>query len=316
VNGLRAGSWLGDAAEAFDALGLTSHDEARKIASMLGLEFAERPEIPAQPDVEPSAFIDAAEPTSPASTTVTESGITRLRNLSVLALPPLEPVGSQPPDEASTEQQAPVLSEDSRSETLPSLPFRPLLRSRTAASVVTTAIRTWGPGSRIDERRTVAELARGRAIREFPRRPRLSVYRGVQVLVDLAEAMDPYGRDQQHVVDLVQRVVGREITMVGSFENCPSRGVWMLPRAAAVRGRPVLVLTDLGLGGPQVQPARASVDEWRRYARGLARAGSSVIALVPYPVDEARRVVGRRIATVPWDRASVSTVQQARRSAS
>jgi hypothetical protein len=141
------------------------------------------------------------------------------------------------------------------------------------------------------------------------------VYRGVQVLVDLAEAMDPYGRDQQHVIDLVQRVVGLESTTVGSFENCPSRGVWMLPRSAAV-GRPVLVLTDLGLGGPQVQPMRATVGEWRRYARGVARAGSSVIALVPYPMDRARRAVSRSIAVIPWDRPSVSMVQQARRRAS
>jgi hypothetical protein len=214
------------------------------------------------------------------------------------------------------EPDAPVLAEENPDVTPPPLPFRPLLRPRTAAGVVAAAVRTWGPGSRIDERRTVAELARGRPIRKFPRRPLLSVYRGVQVLVDQGEAMEPYGRDQLHVVDVISRVVGPEATTVGSFENCPSRGVWMLPRVGVVPGRPVVVLTDLGLGGPQVQPVRASATEWCRYAVGLARAGSPVIAFVPYSVDRAYRMVSRRIAVVLWDRASISAAQRARRRAS
>ena len=116
--------------------------------------------------------------------------------------------------------------------------------------------------------------------------------------------------------NLVGRVVGQEATAVGNFENCPSRGTWMFRQTAGVRGRPVLVLTDLGLGGPQVQPMRASAAEWCRYAVGVARAESPVIALVPYSVDPAHRMVSRRIAVVPWDRASVSTAQRARRRAS
>jgi len=281
---------------------------------MLGLELAE-------PEAAPSPLPRAVEPTpdeptGPASATATGPRATRLRNLAPLALPPLEPDSTQPLPEPGPESGAPALPEENDDEPPPALPFRPLLPPRTAASVVAAAVRTWGPGSRIDERRTVDKLARGHPIREFPRRPRLSLNRGVQVLVDLGDALDPYGRDQQYVVDLVQRTVGPEATTVGSFENCPSRGVWMLPRPATLRGRPVLVLTDLGLGGPLVQPARASVAEWCRYARARARAGSPVIALVPYPLDRAYRAASRRIAVVPWDRASISAVQNARRRAS
>ena len=308
----RAGTWLGDAAEVIRALALTSYEDVRRIAPMLGLEPSEREAPPPVPDLEPADDSSAAGPSGPAPAAATRA--TRLRDLSALALPRLEPAGTQPLREPAPGGSA--LPEENQDDVLPTLPFRPLLRSRTAVGVLAATVRTWGPGSRIDERRAVAELARGRPIREFPRQPRLSMYRGVHVLVDLGEALEPYGRDQEYVVDLVQRVAGREATTVGSFENCPSRGVRMRPRYVTVRGRPVLVLTDLGLGGPPVQPARAPAAEWYRYARGAARAGSPVIALVPYPLDGAHRTLIRRIAVVSWDRASVSAVQQARRRAS
>ena len=118
---------------------------------------------------------------------------------------------------------------------------------------------------------------------------------------------------RSHAVELVRQVVGPEMTTIGYFENCPSRGVWMLPRAAAPPGRPVLVLTDLGLGGPPVQPLRASATEWGQYARDLRRAESPVIALVPYPLDRAHRAISRQIAVVQWDHATVSTARHARR---
>jgi len=308
----RCGTWLGDAVAVIGALGLTSDDDVRRIATMLGMEYARPQEAAPEPDVDIAGAPAAAAPRRPASEAVTGSRVSRLRALAPLALPALEPVATQPPVEPAPGPDARALAEDD-DETPPALPFRPMLRPRTAAGVVAALVRTWGPGSRIDERRTVAQLARGRPVRRFPRRPRLSLYRGVQVLVDLGEALDPYGRDQQSAVELVERVVGPRMTAVGNFENCPSRGVWLLPRRAAPRGRPLLVLTDLGLGGPPVQPARASVAEWCRYARGMARVGSPVIALVPYPLDRARRAVSRRIAVVRWDRASVSAAQHARR---
>ncbi len=312
MSAVRAGTWLGDAVEVFDALGVVSSDQAGKIAAMLGLELAGQQELTLPPpDAAPAAAPAAATPRRPVPAAA-GTGVSRLRALAPLALPPLEPAGTQPPSEPGPGPAA-LLPEESPGEAPPALPFRPLLRPRTAAGVVAALVQTWGPGSRIDERRTVAELARGRPVRVLPLRPRLSLYRGVQVLVDLSEALDPYGRDQECVVKLIERVVGRQVTAVGSFENCPSRGVWLLPRAAAARGRPVLVLTDLGLGGPQVQPARASAAEWRRYASGVARAGSPVIALVPYPSGRAKRAVRRRIGVVGWDRASVSAAQRARR---
>jgi hypothetical protein len=317
VTALRAGNWLADAVSVIDALDLTSYDEVRRIAPLLGLAAAEGRAIPPAHVAEPAVAVpQAAEPPRPVSPAAPRSRPTRLRDLSQLALPSLEPVATQPAREPAPGPDVPVLAPESHGGTPPMLPFRPLLRRRTAAGILAAAVRTWGPGSRIDERRTVAELARARPIREFPLRPRLSVYRGVQVLIDLGEALDPYGRDQQDVVGLALRVVGPEATTVGSFENCPSRGVWMLRHAAMAPGRPVLVLTDLGLGGPLVQPARASAAEWCRYAKRMTRAGSPTIALVPYPLTAADRVISRRIAVVAWDRASVSAVQRARRRAS
>jgi hypothetical protein len=312
MSGPRAGIWLGDATDVIDALGLVSEDGARRIAPMLGMEFAERQAVPPTPGAEPAVGLVAAEPTPPTPAMAVTGGGDRLRSFVQLALPPLKPVEVQPLSEPPAELAAQALPEEAQGERPPTLPFRPLLRPRTGAGVVAAAVRTWGPGSRIDERRAVAVLARGRPLRELPRRPRLSMHRGVQVLVDLGEALDPYDRDREYVVDLIRQVVGPELTTVGSFENCPSRGVWM-QRRAAPRGRPVLLLTDLGLGGRPVQPVRASVAEWYRYAKDVGRAGSPVIALVPYLLDRAHRAIRRRIAVVQWDHATVSTVRHARR---
>jgi hypothetical protein len=311
VTAPRAGTWLGDAAEVIRVLGLTDEEDVRKIAPMLGLAYAGEPERAREPDVIPDTTPPDIPPETPATAAGTGSRVSRLRALAPLALPSLEPIDTQVSPEPGPEPAGLALPEEH--ETPAELPFRPLLPPRTAAGVAAALVRTWGPGSRIDEHRTVAELARGRPVRVLPRRPRPSLYRGAQVLVDQGEALDPYGRDQQAVVKLVQRVVGPRMTPVGTFENCPSRGIWLLPRSAAVRGRPVLVLTDLGLGGPQAQPDRASAAEWIRYARGAARAGSPVIALIPYPPGQARQAIRRRIAVAPWDRASVSAVQRARR---
>jgi hypothetical protein len=306
----RTGTWLGDAADVVRTLGLTAEEDIRRIAPMLGLVYAEEAEAMPEPDTVPGTQPGSSPVSAPAQ--MSQPRVSRLRALAPLALPVLEPVRTQLPDQLDTLAGA-VLPEENENGVPPALPFRPLLRPRTAAGVAAALVRTWGRGFRIDERRAVAALAGGRPVRALPRRPRLSLHRGVQILIDLSEALDPYGRDQQSVVALVQRVVGQQLAPVGSFENCPSRGVWLLPRSAAVRGRPVLVLTDLGLGGPQAQSARASAAEWASYAHRAARAGSPVIALIPYPPDRARGAIRRRIAVVPWDRASVSAVQRARR---
>ena len=312
MTGPRAGTWLGDAVAVIRDLGLTADEDIRKIAPMLGLEYTGGQQAGPAPEAAGPVHGTAAELPVPVPPPVSGPGVSRLRALAELALPPLEPVDAPPPRELTLGPDVMALPEEGDG-TPPELPFRPLLRPGTAAGVAAALVRTWEPGSRIDERRAVDRLARGRPVREFPRRPRPSLRRGVQVLTDLGDAMDPYGRDQQSVVKLIQRVAGPRMTATGSFENCPSRGVWLLPRGAAVRGRPVLVLTDLGLGGPPVQPARASAAEWIRYARRAARAGSPVIALIPYPLGRVRGAARRRMAVVPWDRASVSAVQRARR---
>ena len=306
----RTGTWLGDVADVVRVLGLTAEDDIQKVAAMLGLVYAETAEAAPEPDT----IADTVPDSSPVPAPAVPGGphVSRLRALAPLALPVLEPERTQPPDEPET-SAGPVLPEENENGVAAALPFRPLLRRRTAAGAAAALVQTWAPGSRIDERRAVAFLARRRPVRVLPRRPRLSLHRGVLVLADLSEALDPYGRDQQYVVALVQRVAGRHVAPAGSFENCPSRGVWLLPRSAAVPGRPVLLLTDLGLGGPQAQPARASTAEWVAYAHRVARAGSPAIALIPYPLDQVPAAIRRRMAVVRWDRASVSAVQRARR---
>jgi len=93
-----------------------------------------------------------------------------------------------------------------------------------------------------------------------------------------------------------------------SFRDTPTRGAlpegrrrWQdyVPPAA---GTPVLAITDLGIGGPPVHPARARAGEWADFAAQLDRRESALVALVPYPRSRWPRWVGRTLTAIPWDR--------------
>jgi hypothetical protein len=131
---------------------------------------------------------------------------------------------------------------------------------------------------------------------------------GVQILVDGGDGMAPFAADQDHVVRQVRDLVGAERTEVRYFANAPLRGVgygpvwtWTDYRPPAP-GTPVLVLSDIGLGGWWLDPARAERSEWEEFARVIVGHGCELIALVPYPAARWPAWLTRRFAVATWDR--------------
>ncbi len=136
--------------------------------------------------------------------------------------------------------------------------------------------------------------------------------------MDVGVSMDPFARDQIELRESLIEVVGESLLEEWNFEGHPDKGLEdpatserVLYRAPTP-GRLVLVLSDLGCGGPRVNATRSSSAEWRRFASRLAARGSSVIALSPSSSQRwPPKVDPLRILS--WDRStSVSIVSALR----
>jgi hypothetical protein len=132
--------------------------------------------------------------------------------------------------------------------------------------------------------------------------------------------MESFASDQVFLRDEILKVVGKDRTEVLAFSGTPLRGAggdfredWT-EYEPAPSGTPVLVLTDLGIGRPQLSSERAHADEWLEFAALVRRCNCPLIAFVPYP--ETRWPDLRQVMTVlHWDRpTNASTVRSLVRS--
>jgi hypothetical protein len=137
----------------------------------------------------------------------------------------------------------------------------------------------------------------------------------VQVLVDQGDGMQPYRRDQRELARRITGLVGAELTQIRYFADAPGRGTGPASPRTWQRYRPpspgtrVLVVSDLGVGGPVLHPRRASVAEWYQVLDEIVRAGCTALALVPYPVTQVPAELTPLLSALTWDRTTtVSTV--------
>jgi hypothetical protein len=305
--GERPGVWLADVLRALGALRPSTAADRRAIAHGLGFRI-------------PGADADAVHGPIPADEVE-------------LSTAPAEPPAERPapileilePAERATIAGGPVTSATAvpvfTADALDVLPpFMPLLRPDWSRGVLAAANETLVPDGPIDVDAMVERAARLEPLETVPRRPRPSLHRGVQLLVDIGEGMQPFRRDQEALAEATRSVVGKQAVEVLYFRDCPTRpedagpgSVWTWTRYRAPDPRrPVLVLSDFGIGGPPLRPGSSSVAEWVALARRLARRESRLSGLVPYP--PARLPPGLRAVArlVEWDRStSRAAVRQA-----
>ncbi len=214
-----------------------------------------------------------------------------------------------PPWLATEPTASPSAAERSSSDpgaiTAPTSPGVPSLFSRRAARViVSTALAVSSSDGDIDIDRIMASLARGEAFSDIPRMPVHTNRRGVQVLLDMSAAMQPFLPDLARLPAQLARVVGPRVQTL-RFARCPTAGVgpgmrpWKPYRPPAA-GTPVLLVTDLGSGYPWAPPP-APPHDWARFVAVVRRAGCRPLALVP----GSERSVDPRLASLlpvlPWD---------------
>jgi len=314
--GERGAISVGDLVRVLDKLALPAC-ALPQVAELLGLELPQVHAAPAEP---------AAAPTRPSAPRAAAGGFT----------PPSPAPRPEPPLPAPAERRPLELIEHparagagraprTASASLEDLvgevegaavAAEPLFTPMLERALVVALAAAWRPDGDWDVEELVPHIASGEPVMTIPRLPVLTTRLGVRVLVDVGIGMLPFRRDAERLVDRVERLVGGAGVERLDFDRSPlgRRGLgvgwdwkrWENHRPLAP-GRPVLAVTDLGLGGRAAGSGRI-VREWREFARTVAAARSPLVVLVPYPRERWPR--GLRAQLVAWDRST--TVLEAR----
>ena len=306
---------IGDLLRAFAALKPRDDTQRRAIAALLGFDW----QAPREPDV-----------TVVGATRVPESG-GRVRGRA----PPVPPPPPKPPADdtkrgsadgirISPPRRAPLPAPDwlaapgpdgvLKAGTLqpahdPASLFRPQwTRAILSASLAVRAL----IGSP-DIARAVEAIARGETLRTLPRQPILTLAGGVQALIDVGEAMQPFWRDRAVLRRDLTRIVGSGIEIL-ECDGTPAQTrrdedsfEWVdyETRFPPQLGASVLIVSDFGIGRAGLV-RRASPRSWARLARNLARSGHRVVGFVPYPAARFPAELARAMNLVSWDRATTA----------
>ncbi|MFE7093127.1 hypothetical protein [Streptomyces erythrochromogenes] len=277
--------WLGDVLRALELV--DGPEERAHVLRLLGFEAGD-PADTGPPEAEPAVPAGLAEqepaapqppvpvPPAPAPEDVPEERLSELPLLHPVRFerlstsPQPDPFPRYDPDAARPLAHHPILD--------------PLTSRRTLRRL--TAVRSAdGPP---DLRALVTAVAQGRPVLRWPTLRVPTSRHGVQILVDQGLGMQPFRRDQMHMVQRAREVLGPHLTEVLFFADDPLHGVIepdgdLGPYRPPATGGMVLVLSDLGLGGPP-EP-RTTARHWTRFAELVADSGSHVATLTPYPPD-------------------------------
>ena len=220
-----------------------------------------------------------------------------------------------PPAPLWSSSAGPTL-EDLQVEMTP-VPAVPLFSARTERAILSAALATSVEEGDLDMDRIVERVAERRPLEDVPRLRSVTLRRGAQVLVDLGAGMDPYRPDVERLVAQLDTILADDRLTVAGFVGTPLRGIataagdrvaWSPPPA----GRPVVLVTDLGIGGPMVSEDRAHPAEWLPFAFEVRRAGHPLIAFVPYEVRRWPPPLARAITILHWsERTTVGAIRHA-----
>jgi hypothetical protein len=186
--------------------------------------------------------------------------------------------------------------------------------------ILSAALSTYVDEGGIDLDTAIESLAALRPLTRVPRTLTPTLRRGAQLLIDRGAGMDPFLADQDGLIRQLGDILSEHRLEILYFMECPTRGVadrlggrrwpWRAPPGKI----PVLLVTDLGIGGPLFAEDRATVREWLHFSQIARGLGHTPIGLVPY---EARRwppLLARAMALLHWsERTTAGEVRRATR---
>jgi len=200
-----------------------------------------------------------------------------------------------------------------------SLPPPPLFPRTGARAILTSALATerrFPPQLDVDE--VAGRVANGAQVEQIPYRFATTLRSGAQILVDESESMAPFRHDTRSLVVELRRLGGPAQLSVRSFAYCPGRGTRGTGKTEAwhppVRGVPVLVVSDFGIGTPLEDEGHAATGEWLAFARRARALGNPVVALCPFSPLRWPPALAGAMSFVHWsERATAGQVQRATR---
>ena len=201
---------------------------------------------------------------------------------------------------------------------LPSQPIEPLFHPGQVRGILIASLAARSFDGPIDALRVIAQAARLEPIDSIPRLPGPTLRRGAQVLVDQSTAMDPFLDDKGQILTAISQVVGVPRLRVFHFIGCPTRGVFSARQDEASlwspppHGTPVVLISDLGIGGSLLDRDHSTRGEWLGMAQRCRAKSCPVLAFVPFAPDRWDRELARRITMIHWDRRTTAgTVRRA-----
>jgi hypothetical protein len=166
---------------------------------------------------------------------------------------------------------------------------------------------TWRQGRRLDMVELIEQSARLQPLTaSFLAELRTASY--MQLLLDRGEGMEPYAEDLDYLTTQFIDVAGRDQVEQRTFVGTPLRGLdpdvftgkvkeWKRPPPNSL----VLVLTDLGIGGPTGSRDRASASEWRATAAAVAAIPAGFRVVTPFRPTRWPRGITDIGQIVSWD---------------
>jgi len=177
------------------------------------------------------------------------------------------------------------LARDRPPETADPAPvFRPLLPPTEARDrVVALASRERAVGP-IDIAELVRSIALLRPSTEVPRLKRLRLRSEVWFIADESMVMTPFREDQEHLLELLVRMIGDgAVTVRYVFGDPGAALVDEMGRRSVPTDVFVLAFSDFGAGENRTQVRDAYADAWVGLAATLGRAHSEIVGVTPYP---------------------------------
>lgn len=308
-------SGLADFIRALGHLGARDDQARSEIAGLLGLDPAafaareapapSRDPLPEEREPEPPAPVsepDEArdeEPPAPAAP----------RTLAGDELPSaLQPVRASLQRMPDWVRQAPGLEPEEEDPAAGPSP-EPLLDPALARAVLGGALATTTHDGELWVEEAVRRIATGQPFTEVPRRPRPTLLRGVQVLVDRGTGMLPFHEDVKLLLVQIRSVVGEPLVRVLQFAGSPllrvgpgaKRSWTAYDRQLPEPGTVVVAVTDLGIGEMPGVPGALPLD-WLAFAARVREHGCALRLLVPYPEDRWPASLRGQLRVLRWDR--------------
>ncbi|WP_395739926.1 hypothetical protein [Prosthecobacter sp.] len=186
----------------------------------------------------------------------------------------------------------------------------PLLEERWFQGIFTAALATSADSREIDFRTLERHLSQDRPLETLPFKKHGTLTKGVHVLLDRSESMQPFWRDQSELVARLQRLLGVALVKEAWFEMAPfgpaaSRLQWSDMEAPTFHEQmPVLLVTDFGVGQDATAASHMDWAPWQPLFQLAESSHAPITALLPSDKEHCwpAGLAARTVSALLWDR--------------